>query len=245
MILPQNDPLSGKIGNTFCSDGVNVATLNTEGWMVVDINLVLGFWLTAFLLISAPGADWAFVLSSSMRGNSVFTTVSGLVAGYTLITLLVAAGLGTLVTRSPVVLTSITLIGGCYLAWLGILTLRHPAQPLTENARGDVGTNRSRFFEGIGVSGLNPKGLLVFLAILPQFTRSGSSIPVPIQMILLGIVFIVTCIAVYVSLGTFAEKVLSSRPSAARLLSRISGLGMLTIGGLLVLERIVGLLQHK
>jgi threonine/homoserine/homoserine lactone efflux protein len=203
---------------------------------IVDVTAIGAFWLVAFLLIIAPGADWAFTLGAALRGNAVVAAVGGLVAGYAAMTLLVAAGVGALVAGSGAALTVITMVGGAYLVWLGIGTLRHPARPL---AVGDAvpRSNRSTFAEGIGVSGLNPKGLLLFVALLPQFTNPRFAWPVAAQMVVLGLAFIATCAVFYLALGSFARGVLHARPSAARALSRLTGAGMIVIGAVLVLQR--------
>jgi threonine/homoserine/homoserine lactone efflux protein len=88
------------------------------------------------------------------------------------------------------------------------------------------------------VSGLNPKGLLIFLALLPQFTRPRQTLPVAGQVAVLGLVFIVTVAAFYLVLGTFAQTALRTRPAAARAVSRVAGAAMVVIGILLVAGRL-------
>lgn len=209
-----------------------------RGVAIVDITAIGAFWLVAFMLILAPGADWAFTLSAAMRGTAVTSAVGGLVAGYAVMTLVVAAGAGALAAGSGAALTIITLVGGAYLVWLGIGTLRHPGQPL---AASDAvpRSNRSTFAQGIGVSGLNPKGLMIFVALLPQFTNPKDAWPVAAQLAVLGLTFIATCAVFYFTLGSFARGVLHARPSAARALSRLSGTGMIVIGALLIVQRIL------
>jgi threonine/homoserine/homoserine lactone efflux protein len=203
----------------------------------VDIATIGAFWGVAFLLILAPGADWAFTLGAAMRGNTFVSAVGGLAAGYTVMTLLVAVGVGSLVAGSGVALTVITLAGGAYLVWLGLGTLRHPPQPFA--VRDAVPrSNRSTFAEGIGVSGLNPKGLLIFVTLLPQFTNPQFAWPVAAQLAVLGLVFVATCAVFYLALGSFARGVLHARPSAARGLSRLSGAGMFAIGAVVIVQRI-------
>ena len=94
------------------------------------MSAMAAFWVVAFLLILAPGADWAFILGASLRGNAVLSAVSGLAAGYTVMTLVVAAGVGAVVAGSQSALTVITLLGATYLVWLGIST-----QSVTPQAR--------------------------------------------------------------------------------------------------------------
>ncbi|HET6832562.1 MAG TPA: LysE family translocator [Acidimicrobiales bacterium] len=194
---------------------------------------IIAFWAVAALLIVAPGADWAFTLSAALRGNAVAPAVVGLATGYAAMTAAVAAGIGTLVAGSPAALTAITLTGGAYLVWLGIGTLRNPSSPVA-GIGAPTRTNRDTYLEGIGVSGLNPKGLLIFVALLPQFTNPQSPWPLAAQMIVLGLAFTLTCAGFYALLGSLARAVVLARPATARTVGRLSGIGMVTIGTLLL-----------
>jgi len=89
----------------------------------------------------------------------------------------------------------------------------------------------------MGVSALNPKGLLVFLALLPQFTNPHGSWPLAGQLGLLGLVFVLSCGAFYLGLGSVARKILAARPAAARGVTRFSGAAMVVIGALLLAVR--------
>ena len=60
--------------------------------------------------------------------------VGGLVIGYTAMTAVVAAGIGALLAGVPAVLRTLTVVGGAYLVWLGVKTLRKPAGGLTPTA---------------------------------------------------------------------------------------------------------------
>ena len=221
---------------------------------------VVAFWAVALLLIIVPGADWAFVLGASLRARSVVPAVSGLVLGYAGITLVVAAGVGAIVGRSPALLTGLTVAGGCYLIWHGASTFARPAAPAcTARAAAPAttppgaaapattppgaaapattspaGSRRAVLIRGMGVSALNPKGLLVFLALLPQFTNPRWSWPLAAQLGLLGLVFVVSCAAFYLGLGSAARRVLAARPAAARTVTRFSGAAMVVVGALLL-----------
>lgn len=84
------------------------------------------------------------------------------------------------------------------------------------------------------MSGLNPKVFLLFLALLPQFTDPRGAFPVPAQMIALGLVHIINCLAVYLLVGLGAKFVLSARPRAAQMVGRVSGAAMITLALLLL-----------
>ena len=212
---------------------------------------IVAFWAVALLLIMVPGADWAFVLGVSLRGRSVLPAVGGLVLGYTGITIVVAAGVGAVVGRSPALLGGLTVLGGCYLIWHGATTFASsPASTRRSAALGSAAsgstaagpvaagapqadTGRAVMVRGLGVSALNPKGLLIFLALLPQFTNPRWSWPLTAQLGLLGLVFAASCGAFYLGLGSAARKILAARPAAARAVTRFSGAAMVVIGALL------------
>lgn len=199
---------------------------------------VAAFWVIAILLISVPGPDWAFTISAGLRGGSVAAAVGGLAIGYAAISGVVAAGVGALVARTSDVLTGLTVAGGLYLMWHGARTFAQPAAPIAV-AGPSAGGNRALLVRGIGVSGLNPKGLLLLLALLPQFASPRGSWPLSAQLGLLGLVFTLSCALFYLALGSSARRVLRTRPRAAAALSRLSGAAMFVIGALLLAERLV------
>ena len=73
--------------------------------------------------------------------------------------------MGALVTTVPHALSTLTVVGAAYLVYLGCGPLTKPTIP-----HADGRNPRRALLKGIGTSGLNPKGLLLFLAVLPQFT---------------------------------------------------------------------------
>jgi threonine/homoserine/homoserine lactone efflux protein len=203
---------------------------------------VAAFWAVAALLVVVPGPDWAFVLSSGVRSPTVLPAVGGIVCGYAGVTIVVAAGVGTLVARSAAALTALTIIGGIYLIWQGARTLISESGPLVVSAAsaGSPVSSRQMLARGMGVSALNPKALLLFVALLPQFTNVRGTWPLAAQLGLLGCVFTATCAVFYLCLGSFARRILHTRPAAARFLSRFSGAAMVIIGAFLLVERFVG-----
>jgi threonine/homoserine/homoserine lactone efflux protein len=189
--LPHDGGMAGKDANTF-GDGTHTLSATGEGG-IVELTSVLGFAAIAFTLIVVPGPDWAYVLAAGARTPAV----AGLMTGYALITALVAAGAGPLLASVPAAMTVLTVTGAAYLTCLGVRMLRattgHEPVPPVPDGRW--------FTRGVGVSALNPKGILIFLAILPQFTRTPHGWPLPIQLSVLGAVFILIVGVFYRSLG--------------------------------------------
>ena len=201
------------------------------------ISSIAAFWLVSLLMVLVPGADWAYAIAAGLRDRTVLPAVGGLLAGHLALTCVVAAGVAAVVADSPVILTVLTTVGAVYLMGLGITTVAHPPTPQTQADHGRVSWLR-RAAKGAGTSGLNPKALLLFVALLPQFIVRDATWPFAAQIALMGLVHTANCGAVYTGVGTTARRVLRARPAAARAVSRTSGAAMILIGVLLVAERV-------
>lgn len=201
--------------------------------------MLLAFWAVSVLFVITPGADWAYAISAGLKGRVVTPAVVGLLSGHVLATLIVAAGVGTLVANHPLALSVLTVAGAGYLLWLGLNMLAHPATPHAERVQ-QSGSWTRWAFKGLCVSGLNPKVFLLFLALLPQFTDATTSWPLPLQMLALGLVHTISCGVVYLLVGFGSQAVLGARPVAARRVSRFSGAAMILIALVLLIEPLLG-----
>lgn len=208
----------------------------------MTISVLAAFWAVSFLFVITPGADWAYAISAGMRGRLVAPAVAGLLSGHLLATVIVAAGVGAVVASNPMILRVLTIAGSLYLLWLGIGLLRNPPTPESGQAQGSDSWSRWAW-KGLCVSGLNPKVLLLFLALLPQFTDPLSTWPIPAQIIALGALHAVSCAVVYLMVGFSAQAVLQTRPSAAKCVSRVSGIVMIIIAVGLLAEQARVVLQ--
>ncbi|MFB7421051.1 LysE family translocator [Streptomyces sp. NPDC056121] len=203
----------------------------------MDTTTVAAFLAVDLLLVFTPGADWAYAISAGLRDRSVVPAVTGLIAGYVGYTLLAVVGLVAIVASSATVLTTLTISGAVYLMWLGWGVLRRPAalgastEPMA-TSRGQI------MLKGAGISGLNPKALLLYFSLFPQFIHPADGWPVAAQTGLLSALHMTACAVVYLSVGVLARTVLRTRPSAARAVTRASGAMMIVIGGFLLAERL-------
>lgn len=90
----------------------------------------------------------------------------------------------------------------------------------------------------MGISGLNPKVLLLFFALLPPFIHPNLQFSATAQILSLGIIHLISCAIVYVLVGLAAKKLLSTRPYAVRVVSRISGTLMVLIATILIIGQV-------
>ena len=207
--------------------------------------LFLAFILVAAALACTPGVDWAYTITAGLRQRSFVPAVAGLCGGYVLHTVLLVAGLAALLAGMPGVLGWITLAGAAYLMWLGISTLRS-WRGASFSAEGAVvrpaGSQLRAFFQGMGTSGINPKGLLFYVALIPQFVSAEASLPVPVQSGLLGMTFVALAGLVYTAVALLSRTLLQSRPAAARAVTLASGVIMVLLAVVLLGEQLVPLL---
>jgi threonine/homoserine/homoserine lactone efflux protein len=139
--------------------------------MLPDHNLA-GFLLATVVLVAVPGPSVTFIVSRgvALGRRAAVVTVLGNSAGLVLQLLLVGVGLGDSIARSHTALEIVTLFGAGYLLVLGWRTIGDrragaqlpgdspPAEPLARVVR-----------EGFIVGSTNPKGLVMFSAVLPRF----------------------------------------------------------------------------
>ncbi|MDV8149863.1 LysE family translocator [Arthrobacter sp. B10-11] len=210
--------------------------------------LFLAFLVVAGALACTPGVDWAYSIAAGLRQRSFVPAVAGLCGGYVLHTVLMVAGLAALLAGLPGVLGWLTVAGAAYLLWLGFGTIRSwrgatfgDGAPSTEASRPAESTQFRTFLQGVGTSGINPKGLLFFVALVPQFVSPEAPLPVPVQSGLLGLTFVLLVAVVYTCVALLSRKLLDSRPAAARRVTLASGIIMVALGAVLLSEQLVPL----
>jgi threonine/homoserine/homoserine lactone efflux protein len=150
--------------------------------------------VAAMVIILAPGPSVLFVIARAIawgRATAVFT-VAGNVTGAFSLSVFVALGLGPVLERSEVAYIAVQWGGGLYLIYLGIEAIWKRSVHAADMAnQGDVAPSiRRSIRDGFWVGALNPKGVVFFAAVLPQFIdRERGSITA--QLIFLGAVFAV------------------------------------------------------
>jgi homoserine/homoserine lactone efflux protein len=135
----------------------------------------LSTWLTYFIativLSLSPGPGVFSSLSSGLRHGfrlGLWNGV-GMQAANLILVAIVSLGLGTLLLASESMFAIVKWIGVAYLVYLGIATWRAPAKTFEEDRTDDAHSAREVFMRGFWVNATNPKGIIFFAAILPQF----------------------------------------------------------------------------
>lgn len=150
------------------------------------------FLVASFIIILVPGPSVLFTVARAIAwGRAVaLMTVLGNALGMLVMAALVAFGFGPLLERSPLLYASVQWAGGLYLIWLGIDALRRRelhAERMVD--QGLVAPELMRTLrEGFIVGILNPKSLVFFAAVFPQFVDREAG-NVSMQLMVLGLVF--------------------------------------------------------
>ncbi len=130
------------------------------------------FALLAAAAIASPGPGVLMTLGNASRHGlrHAFCGIAGLAMGATVTATLSASGAGLLLASTPSAFAALRYAGALYLVYLGWRQWQRPAVPSPQGApSGTAGALRS-CWEGVGLQLTNPKSLLFFLSVLPQFT---------------------------------------------------------------------------
>jgi threonine/homoserine/homoserine lactone efflux protein len=196
--------------------------------------------LISFVLIIVPGPNVLFVISRSLmlgRAAGVGTAAGGQIGVY-LQVVAVAFGVGALVERSVAIFTVIKLAGAAYLVYLGVQAIRHRGSLREALEVAAQPRSLGRILgDGIAVGATNPKVIVFFAAVLPQFVNRSAG-HVQVQMLLLGSVFLaiaVVCDSSWALAAGTARGWLARSPRRLEMIGGAGGLAMIGIGASLAL----------
>jgi threonine/homoserine/homoserine lactone efflux protein len=197
---------------------------------------LVAFAITGFIVIVMPGPSVLFTVGRALSSGRrvAWFSLTGNSFGVYLQTIAVAFGIGTLAEDSVTAFTIVKLVGGCYLLYLGAKTFR-ARKSLAAAITGAYAENRSdrrAFLEGMTVGITNPKTVVFLVAVLPQFV-SRSNGNVPLQIMLLGLIFsgiaIVSDSVWVVAAGGFRNWFARS-PRRLELVGGTGGLAIMAVG---------------
>ncbi|NCT84710.1 MAG: LysE family translocator [Comamonadaceae bacterium] len=201
----------------------------------------LAFLATALVLTATPGPDNLMVLSMGMsRGRRAGMAFGlGCALGCLSHTLLAVAGVSALLAASPLAFALLKGLGGAYLVWLGVQAWRHAGRASVGGAADDGMSLRRLFAKGLVANAINPKVVLFFLALLPQFVVPAQG-PVALQLALLGLLFTAQAALLFALLGWFSGGIgawLNRRPAVGPWLDRLAGTVFIGLGLRMIVAR--------
>lgn len=174
------------------------------------------------------------------RTTAALLSTVGICLGYLVYTLLAALGLSAVLQASSLAFNLVRYAGAIYLVYLGIRSLLSKGGGLLTKSEVEAAPPSRLFLQGILTSLLNPKGIVVFAALLPQFVSAHLG-NVPWQMTAFGLTFTLICLCIYAGYaylsGSLGEK-LATRPRFASVLKYLTASVLIGLGArLLFLQR--------
>lgn len=196
---------------------------------------LLLFAATELLLSATPGPAVLLVVSQGIRRGYRSSTrgAAGILTGNAIYFALSAAGLGALLIASKRVFDVLQIAGALYLLLLGLKMLIKPAR-VEERPIEDTGDAGS-FLQGLLTQLSNPKAIVFFTALLPQFIDPTR--PIAIQLLVLGVISIVVELPVLLLYGYAADRGRARYGKHAPLFERLAGACLIAAGAKLAAMR--------
>ena len=205
--------------------------------------MTLTTWLlyvaAVLVLTVTPGPSVLMCVSTSVNlgARKALITSLGSTSAIVGIMVLSALGLGTALAASETLFSALKWLGAAYLAYLGITSLFSTATEITVSGGAQAATRPRLFAQGFLVGASNPKALLFFGALFPQFLNPAA--PQMPQFLVLGLTFVffeLTWLTIYAMSASKAKRWLQ-QPRRARLFNRATGVVFLVAAGLLASSR--------
>jgi threonine/homoserine/homoserine lactone efflux protein len=204
----------------------------------MPFELWLAYVATSAVVLAIPGPTILLVLSYAIAHGRKATlpVVAGVALGDSVAITLSLIGLGTLLAKSAFWFTIIKWMGGLYLIYLGLRLLRSASRPLQlQTAQAQQASPGKLFSNAFIVTALNPKSIVFFIALLPQFISAAH--PAVTQLWILGITFVVLATIGATSYALFAASIrrFLASPRAQKAYAYIGG-GLLCGAGVWALS---------
>jgi len=183
-----------------------------------------GFLGVVVVAYAIPGPDFAVILRSATRGwRTGMAAALGALTGLCVHMLIATVGLSVLLARSPGALNAIRWAGAAYLVWLGITLVRSSFHADESSGTAKDPTTARAFTHAMLTNLLNPKAILFFASVIPQFVVSGTS--TTLQVLALGAIDVVTGVVFYALLVSTAAGLSAwfARPAVRRRWDRATG----------------------
>ena len=208
--------------------------------MPVDPATLLAYGLTVGAIVLSPGPDTVLILRYALgSGHRVgLATVAGVQVGLMGHTLLAVLGVSAVIAASPLLFKALAVAGACYLGWVGLQGFR--GHTLRLEGATSVSVRRA-VYDAMLCNLLNPKVLVLFLALLPNFvdpTRDDATL----QVLFLALVFVVINVAWQVPLAWAAVGVRRwlARPAVQQAVNVGSGTILVGFALLMLWEHVLG-----
>lgn len=173
----------------------------------MELVTIISFLSAAVVLTLAPDPDILYVMTQSITQDKkagIFTAM-GLCSGIFIHTMAAALGISGIIYSSTKVFNIIKILGASYLIYLAFKELTNKEESFLSGKQENLMYSKL-YKKGITMNLLNPKVALFFLALLPQFVDN-NGMNVTVQMMILGIIFMVQAFLIFTLISIFSYKI--------------------------------------
>lgn len=197
----------------------------------------LAFAVASAILVAIPGPTVMLVVSYVLsRGrSSAWATVPGVALGDLTAITASMAGAGALMATSAVLFSAMKLAGAAYLVWLGIKLWRSTPRVTEPQGNANDGGQEndsfnSLFWKAYIVTALNPKGMVFFVAFVPQFVNLDAALLPQLFFLVITFVVLATINVIVWALLTGKLRRYMARPGLQQLVNRTGATFLLGAG---------------
>lgn len=197
-----------------------------EAWLL--------FCMTETVLCFTPGPAVLLVVSLSLTSGARagFGASIGILLANAFYFLLSATSIGAILLASWELFSLIKWVGAAYLVWLGLRMVFSHADAFEREAGAGTTTRKSLapFTHGLLTQGANPKTLVFFTAILPQFINPEAAVPAQVAILGVSSILIELLVLAFYVAVCHRTRGMVQRPSFATSLNRVSGVLLIWAG---------------
>lgn len=189
--------------------------------------LIIYIFVSFFYIISPGPAVFLAIYNGAINGvKCVMVSALGNILGLMLLSILSVTGLSTILLASATLFMAVKIIGACYLIYLGLKQILANKKSITDIPSSQVKELPSLFSyfkEGFFVAITNPKPIIFFAALFPQFLDTSQ--PLFFQFSLMTLIFMLFSFLSLSTYGYLAQRAkgLLSNPNNVKWFHRISG----------------------
>lgn len=208
--------------------------------MIIDGATLLAFVLTAGAVVLSPGPDTVIILRYALNSgrNVGLATVLGVQLGLLGHTLLAIFGISVIIASSPILFKTVAVMGAAYLAWIGIQGFR--GSTLKFDTDGPSISSKKAIFDAMICNLLNPKVIILYLALLPNFVDPDKG-QLTLQLIILSSVLVIINVLWQAPLAWAADAIRDwlSRPRVQKTVNATTGAFLLLFSGMMLWEHLI------
>jgi threonine/homoserine/homoserine lactone efflux protein len=209
--------------------------------VLTDVLTYLGIVL---VLTVTPGPDMALMMRHVLAHGyrAAFPTLAGIVTGLSVHATLCIAGLSVVLRENDMAFATVKVIGGAYLAWMGLSAILGVVRAVRAGAAAQQGEDvvvdtrdtwspRALYLRGLLTNLLNVKIALLYIALLPQFAPTGDRfVPVALALAVIQASIGVLWLFTYAAAIARARDALAGNPRVQRWIEGTTGAALIGFG---------------